>query len=99
MGTHVHKIWMSTGLYDPEYPPSRIYQTINYWQSVRQLCLQPCPYPMMASSGFDLTRNQSYCTESPAMTIISMQELHHPSAHCQHRGCRVWPWAAGRYLF
>ena len=35
MGGHVHKIWMSTGLYDPEYPPNRIYQTINYWQSVR----------------------------------------------------------------
>ncbi len=56
MGGHVHKIWMSTGLYDPEYPPNRIYQTINYWQSVRhdpkstmRNCLRSCPFATFPS--------------------------------------------------
>ena len=33
--SNVHKIWFSTGVFDPEYPPSKILALVKLFEGVR----------------------------------------------------------------
>ena len=35
--TNVHKIWFSTGVFDPEYPPSKILALVKLFEGVRPI--------------------------------------------------------------